>query len=87
MPLQSSEQPSISRQLKEKTNKLLGLHAVSKSMGDKLLFESLELMLSPGQRIGLLGVNGSGKTTLLRLMNEEPRSTPERSRRRRTCGS
>ena len=54
-----------------KTNKLLGLHAVSKSMGDKLLFESLELMLSPGQRIGLLGVNGSGKTTLLRLMNEE----------------
>ena len=26
-------------------------------------------MLSPGRRIGLLGVNGSGKTTLLRLMN------------------
>ena len=41
VPLQSSEQPSISRQLKRKTNKLLGLHAVSKSMGDKLLFESL----------------------------------------------
>ncbi|MDG2094839.1 MAG: ABC-F family ATP-binding cassette domain-containing protein [Phycisphaerales bacterium] len=54
-----------------KTNKLLGLHGVTKSMGDKMLFESLEVMLSPGQRIGLLGVNGSGKTTLLRLMNEE----------------
>ncbi|MBG84814.1 MAG: ABC transporter ATP-binding protein [Phycisphaerae bacterium] len=54
-----------------KTNKLLGLHAVSKSMGGKKLFDSLEIMLSPGQRIGLLGVNGSGKTTLLRLMNEE----------------
>jgi ATP-binding cassette subfamily F protein uup len=28
----------------------------------------LDLILTPGQRIGLLGVNGSGKTTLLRLM-------------------
>ncbi|MCH2134624.1 MAG: ABC-F family ATP-binding cassette domain-containing protein [Phycisphaerales bacterium] len=54
-----------------KTHKLLALHSVRKSMGDKLLFENLELMLSPGQRIGLLGVNGSGKTTLIRLMNGE----------------
>ncbi len=51
-----------------KTKKLLTLHNVSKSMGDKRLFESLELTLTPGQRIGLLGVNGAGKTTLLRLM-------------------
>ena len=51
-----------------KTKKLLVLHNVSKSMGDKRLFESLDLMLTPGQRIGLLGVNGAGKTTLLRLM-------------------
>ena len=54
-----------------KTHKLLGLHSVRKSMGDKLLFDDLDLMLSPGQRIGLLGVNGSGKTTLIRLMNGE----------------
>ena len=54
-----------------KTNKLLELHNVSKSMGDKQLFESLELMLTPGQRIGLLGMNGAGKTTLLRLMAGE----------------
>ena len=54
-----------------KTKKLLALHNVSKSMGDKRLFESLELMLTPGQRIGLLGVNGAGKTTLLRLMAGE----------------
>ncbi|MCH8821739.1 ABC-F family ATP-binding cassette domain-containing protein [Patescibacteria group bacterium] len=38
-------------------------------MGDKQLFKSLDLTLTPGQRIGLLGVNGSGKTTLLRLMS------------------
>tara|TARA_R110000737_G_scaffold2923_9_gene9142 strand:+ start:74550 stop:76364 length:1815 start_codon:yes stop_codon:yes gene_type:complete len=52
-----------------KTTKLLTLNSVSKSMGEKRLFESLSLTLTPGQRIGLLGVNGSGKTTLMRLMS------------------
>ncbi len=54
-----------------KTKQLLSLHNVSKTMGTKRLFDSLELMLTPGQRIGLLGVNGAGKTTLLRLMAGE----------------
>ena len=52
-----------------KTKKLLAMHSVAKSMGGKALFKSLDLLLTPGQRIGLLGVNGSGKTTLLRLMS------------------
>jgi ATP-binding cassette subfamily F protein uup len=52
-----------------KTKKLLALHSVTKSMGGKPLLTSLDLVLTPGQRIGLLGVNGSGKTTLLRLMS------------------
>ena len=52
-----------------KTKRLLSLHSVCKSMGEKLLFQSLDLVLTPGQRLGLLGVNGSGKTTLLRLMS------------------
>ncbi len=52
-----------------KTKKLLTLDAVSKSMGGKQLFDSLNLTLTPGQRVGLLGVNGSGKTTLMRLMS------------------
>jgi len=52
-----------------KTRKLLALHSVSKSMGGKQLFHSLDLLLTPDRRIGLLGVNGAGKTTLLRLMS------------------
>ncbi len=52
-----------------KTKKLLAMHSVRKSMGDKKLFDGLDLTLSPGQRMGLLGVNGAGKTTLLRLMS------------------
>ena len=54
-----------------KTNKLLVMHSVEKSMGDKLLFLNFELELTPGRRIGLVGPNGSGKTTLLRLINGE----------------
>lgn len=54
-----------------KTKKLLAMHSVGKSMGTKKLFDSLDLVLTPGQRIGLVGVNGAGKTTLLRLMNGE----------------
>jgi ATP-binding cassette subfamily F protein uup len=51
-----------------KTRKLLALHSVKKAMGNKPLFTGLDLVLTPGQRIGLLGENGSGKTTLMRLM-------------------
>lgn len=56
-----------------KTKKLLTLHNISKRMGERTLFESLDLVLTPGRRIGLLGTNGSGKTTLLRIMSGEIR--------------
>lgn len=54
-----------------KTKKLLGLHAIAISRGGRQLFAGLDVQLSPGQRVGLIGPNGSGKTTLLRIMNGE----------------
>ncbi len=53
------------------TKKLLSAKNISKTAGSKLLFEHLDLLLSPGSRIGLMGPNGSGKTTLLRLLAGE----------------
>jgi ATPase subunit of ABC transporter with duplicated ATPase domains len=36
--------------------------------GDRLLFAGLDLVVAPGDVIGLVGVNGAGKSTLLRLL-------------------
>ena len=36
--------------------------------GDRVLFSGLNLVVSPGDVVGLVGVNGAGKSTLLRLL-------------------
>jgi ATPase subunit of ABC transporter with duplicated ATPase domains len=36
--------------------------------GDRVLFSNLDLVVAPGDTIGLVGVNGSGKTTLMRTL-------------------
>lgn len=44
---------------------------VSKSYGDKLLFEDLDFSLPPGGIVGVIGPNGAGKTTLFRLITDQ----------------
>ena len=44
------------------------LHGVSDGYGDHLLFEDVDLLLGPGERLGVVGINGSGKSTLLDLL-------------------
>jgi len=51
-----------------KTQKLLVTHNISKTLGDKKLFADLDITLSPGMCLGLLGANGSGKTTLMKIL-------------------
>jgi len=54
-----------------KTKRLWLARGLRKSLGDKLLVEDLDILLTPGTRLGILGPNGSGKTTLLRLITGE----------------
>ena len=49
-------------------NKVIDFADVSKSYGDKLLFEHLSFVLPPAGIVGVIGPNGAGKTTLFRLI-------------------
>jgi ABC transport system ATP-binding/permease protein len=44
------------------------LHQVSKSYGGRPIVRDLDLIVSRGDRLGLVGPNGAGKTTLIRLI-------------------
>jgi len=51
-----------------KTKRLMVADGISKTLGGRTILADLDLTLSPGMRLGVLGPNGSGKTTLLRLL-------------------
>jgi ATP-binding cassette subfamily F protein uup len=54
-----------------KTKRLATLHSVCKSFGDKTIAKGLDLTITPGMRIGLLGNNGVGKTTVMKMIAGE----------------
>ena len=49
-------------------NRLIYAVKAEKSMGGRKLFGPLDLILRPGDKLGLLGGNGSGKSTLLKML-------------------
>jgi len=51
-----------------RTKKLLEARGLAKSYGGGQLFSGLDLVLTPGRRIGLLGPNGCGKSTLMKIL-------------------
>ncbi len=53
------------------TRKLLTAQGITKSLGGRPLFAHIDLVLTPGTKLGLLGANGSGKSTLLRVLSGE----------------
>src|SRR6267142_1768896 len=51
-----------------RTRRLLAARGLTKSLGGRRLVSDLDLVLTPGTRVGLIGPNGSGKTPLLNLL-------------------
>ncbi|WP_294314114.1 energy-dependent translational throttle protein EttA [uncultured Sphingomonas sp.] len=54
--------------------KVIEAKGLTKSYGDKLLFENLDFTLPPGGIVGVIGPNGAGKSTLFKLITgqEQP---------------
>jgi ATP-binding cassette subfamily F protein 3 len=55
---------------------MIQLSEITKSFGDRILFDRVTWQITARERVGLCGPNGSGKTTLLKMMAglEEPDS-------------
>lgn len=54
-------------------SKILELIKISKSYGEKKLFEGFTYTFKKSEKIGIVGKNGSGKSTLIRIiLGEEP---------------
>jgi len=54
--------------------KVIEAKGLSKSYGDRILFEGLDFTLPPGGIVGVIGPNGAGKSTLFKLITgqEQP---------------
>lgn len=53
------------------TRRLIECSGIAKGIAGRTLFADLDLVLSPGSCIGLMGRNGAGKSTLMRLLTGE----------------
>ncbi|WP_316608680.1 ribosomal protection-like ABC-F family protein [uncultured Ruminococcus sp.] len=53
----------------ESGNDVLMAKDLSKAFGDKKLFRNVDLHITKGERVFILGDNGCGKTTLFRILN------------------
>tara|TARA_B100000767_G_scaffold273645_1_gene304403 strand:- start:5704 stop:7569 length:1866 start_codon:yes stop_codon:yes gene_type:complete len=54
---------------------LLSVEGISKSYGEKVIFEPLSFGINKGQKIALIAKNGSGKTSILNIISKK--DTPD----------
>ena len=47
---------------------MIQLNSAGKRYGHKLLFEGADMLITPRDRLGLVGANGTGKSTLLKVL-------------------
>ena len=47
---------------------MISLVGAGKRFGPRELFDRIDWMITPKDRVGLVGANGTGKTTLLKML-------------------
>jgi ATP-binding cassette subfamily F protein uup len=51
-------------------SKILELHKVNKSFGDKKILDGFDYIFKRGERVGIIGKNGTGKSSFLNIITE-----------------
>ena len=76
--MRTTSKPTKARKMDARFNaaefhgdEVLGLRNLSKSYGDKHLFQGISLKVEGGERIALIGDNGTGKSTLIKMIMGE----------------
>jgi ATP-binding cassette subfamily F protein uup len=52
-------------------SKILELHNISKSYGDKTILNKFNYNFTKGERVGIIGKNGTGKSTFLNIITQQ----------------
>ncbi len=52
-------------------SKILELHNISKSYGDKTILDKFDYNFTKGERVGIIGKNGTGKSTFLNIITQQ----------------
>src|SRR2546426_36933 len=50
---------------------MIQLNSAGKRYGHKLLFDGADLLITPRDRVGLVGANGAGKSTVLKILADQ----------------
>lgn len=50
-------------------NDVLTVTGLTKSFGNRILFDNIDFEIKRGERVALIGANGTGKTTILKIIN------------------
>ena len=48
--------------------KMLTIENVTKTYGEKQLFNNISITIGEKERVGLIGINGTGKSSLLKII-------------------
>ena len=50
---------------------MYGIQNITLRFGERLLFDNISFVISPGDKVALVGKNGAGKTTLFKVITQE----------------
>jgi len=70
-----NDQLEIEVEMSRLGSKVIEIHKLSKSYGDKVILDKMDYVFKRGEKLGIVGHNGAGKSTFLNLLVGEEQPT------------